>query len=148
MTPPAVITFAFDPLIHVGDVSVRVQTMVLAGILLAALLIVTRIGQITPTSGSYVPALTLSPSDLPFLILGIVPGAVIGGRLDYVLVHLDYYVKNPTLILDPGQGALGLGLALPGAIVGGAVIARLVDAPLDRWLHASVLPMLFLVAAG
>lgn len=145
---PAVITFAFDPLVQVGDISVRVQTLVLAGILLAALIVVTRIGRITPTEGPYVPALTLSPSDLPFLVLGIVPGAVVGGRLDYVLVHLDFYVRNPGSILDPGQGALGLGLAVPGAIFGGAVIARLVDAPLDRWLHAAVLPTLFLLAAG
>jgi phosphatidylglycerol:prolipoprotein diacylglycerol transferase len=145
---PAVITFAFDPLVRIGDNTVRLETLVLAGILLAAILLVTRIGRITPMAGPYVPAPTLEPGDLPFLILGIVPGAVLGGRLDYVLVHLDYYVAHPASILDPGQGALGLGLAVPGAIVGAALIARLVDAPLDRWLHASVLPMLFVLAAG
>ena len=145
---PAVITFAFDPLLHLGDNSIRLETLVLAGIILAALLVVTRIGRITPTSGPYVPAPTLRPSDLPFLILGIVPGAVLGGRLDYVLVHLDYYGARTGTILDPSQGALGLGLAVPGAILGGALIATLVDAPLDRWLHAAVLPMLFVLGAG
>ncbi|MBI3747116.1 MAG: prolipoprotein diacylglyceryl transferase [Chloroflexi bacterium] len=145
---PAVITFAFDPLLHVGDLSVRMETVALAAIILAALLMVTRIGRITPMAGPYVPAPTLRPSDLPFLILGIVPGAVLGGRLDYVLVHLDYYAAHPAAVVDPTQGGLGLGLAVPGAILGGAVIARLVDAPLDRWLHASVLPMLFVLGAG
>ena len=145
---PAVITFAFDPLVRIGDSTVRLETLVLAGVILAAILLVTRIGQITPMAGPYVPAPTLEPGDLPFLILGVVPGAVLGGRLDYVLVHLDFYTSNPAAILDLGQGALGLGLAVPGAILGAALIARLVDAPTDRWLHASVLPMLFVLGAG
>ena len=144
----AVITFAFDPLVHFGDNSVRLETIALAGIVLAALLVVTRIGRITPQAGPYVPAPMLRSVDLPFLVLGAVPGAVLGGRLDYVLVHLDFYVAHPSSILDPGQGALGLGLAVPGAFLGGALIARLVDAPMDRWLHAAALPMLFLLGAG
>lgn len=145
---PVVITFAFDPLLHVGDNSIRLETIALAAIVLAALLVATRIGRVTPMVGPYVPAPTLRPSDLPFLVLGIVPGAVLGGRLDYVLVHLDYYRAYPAAIPDPTQGGLGLGLAVPGAILGGTLIARLVDAPLDRWLHAAVLPMLFLLGAG
>lgn len=144
----AVVTLAFDPLVQIGDVTVRVQTIALAAIVLAAILLVTRIGAITPTAGPYVPALTLRPGDLPFLLLGIVPGAVLGGRLDHVLVHLDYYLAHPAAIVDPGHGALGLGLAVPGAIIGGVILARLIDAPVDRWLHAAVLPTLFLLGAG
>lgn len=148
MTPPAVITFAFDPLFHFGDLSVRLQTIALAAIVLAALVVLVRIGRMTPMAGPYVPAPTLRPSDIPFLVLGIVPGAVLGGRLDYVLVHADYYLAHPGAILDPAQGALGLGLALPGAIIGGALLAQLIDAPIDRWLHAAALPVLFVLAAG
>jgi phosphatidylglycerol:prolipoprotein diacylglycerol transferase len=144
----AVITLAFDPLVYFGDVTVRMATIVLAAILLAALLVLVRIGSITPTEGPYVPALTLNPWDLPFLVLGIVPGAVLGGRLDYVLAHIDYYAAHPGFMIDPTQGALGLGLAVPGAIIGGAVISRLIGAPQDRWMHAAVLPMLFALAAG
>jgi phosphatidylglycerol:prolipoprotein diacylglycerol transferase len=145
---PAVVTLAFDPLVYFGDISVRMQTLVLGAILLAALLLVSRIGRITPMAGPYVPAPTLNPTDLPFLVLGIVPGALLGGRLDYVLVHLDYYLAHPGSLIDPSQGALGLGLAVPGAMIGGAVIARLIDAPLDRWMHAAALPTLFVLAAG
>ena len=145
---PAVVSFAFDPLLHIGDSTVRIETVALAAVLLAGLLLLTRIARVTPAPGPYVPAPMLGLGDLPFLILGIVPGAVLGGRLDYVLVHLDYYAAHPGSVIDPGQGALGLGLAAPGAILGGAVIARLIDAPLERWLHASVLPMLFVLAAG
>ncbi len=145
---PAVVTLTFDPLVHLGDLSLRAQTIVLAAIVLVTLLLLARIGQITPMEGPYVPAPTLSPFDVPFLVLGVVPGAVIGGRLEYVLVHLDYYMANPAAILDPGQGSLGLGLAVPGAILGGVLIARLIDAPVNRWLHAAVLPTLFVLGAG
>lgn len=145
---PAVITFAFDPLLHIGDNTIRLETVALAAITLVGLLLLVLIGRVTPMEGPYVPAPTLRPGDVPFLILGVVPGAVVGGRLDYVLVHLDFYLAHPESALDPTQGALGLGLAVPGAILGGALIARLVDAPIDRWLHASVLPMLFMLGAG
>lgn len=145
---PAVITFAFDPLVYVGDVTIRLQTIAIALILFAALLLLVRIGRLTPMDSPYVPPPTLRPAELPFLILGLVPGAVLGGRLDYVLVHLDYYIEHPGSILDPAQGALGLGLVVPGAILGAAFMAELMDAQLDRWLHAATLPTLFALAAG
>ena len=145
---PAVITLAFDPLVTFGDLSVRAQTVVLAGIVFVALLVFVRIGRITPTDGPYVPAPTLPPSDIPFLVLGVVSGAVLGGRLDYVLVHVDYYLAHPAAIVDPTQGSLGLGLAVPGAILGGVLVARLIGAPVDRWLHAAVLPTLLVLGAG
>lgn len=146
--PPAVITFAFDPVLRLGDLEVRAQTVVLAGILLAGLLLAARIGRLTPQPGPYVPAPTLLPDDIPFLVLGIVPGAVIGGRLEYVLLHLDYYAANPAAIVDPAQGSLALALAVVGGILGGVAIARLIAAPTARWMHAAVLPLLFVLAAG
>ena len=145
---PALITFAFDPLLHLGDNTIRLETVALAAIILVGLLLLLVVARVTPVEGPYVPAPTLRFGDLPFLILGVVPGAVVGGRLDYVLVHLDFYAAHPEAVFDPTQGALGLGLAVPGAIIGGTLIARLVDAPLDRWLHASVMPMLFMLGAG
>ncbi len=145
---PAVITFAFDPLVYVDDVSIRLQTLAIAAIVLASLLLLARIGQTTPVPGPDVPTPTLRPAELPFLILGIVPGAVLGGRLDYVLVHLDYYVAHPGSILDPSQGALGLGLAVPGAILGGVFIGELMNVHTDRWMHAATLPTLFALGTG
>lgn len=145
---PAIITFEFDPLVYIGDVSIRMQTVAIALIVFGALLLLARIGQVTPTASPYVPAPMLRPAELPFLILGIVPGAVLGGRLDHVLVHLDYYIAHPGSILDPAQGALGLGLAVPGAILGAAFIAELMGAHIDRWMHAATLPTLFALGAG
>jgi prolipoprotein diacylglyceryltransferase len=43
----------------------------------------------------------------------VAPGAVIGGRLAYVALHLDYYSANSGAIVDPGSG----GLALSGAVL-------------------------------
>jgi len=148
MVGPAVIELAFDPVIHLGALEVRAQTVLLALILLAGLLLAARIGYLTPQPGPYVPPPPLRPDDIPFLVLGIVPGAVIGGRLEYVLVHLDYYLANPAAIADPGQGSLGLALAVTGGTLGGIAIARLVGAPAGRWMHAAVLPVLFVLAAG
>lgn len=145
---PAVITLAFDPVLRFGDLEVRVATVALAGILLAGLLLAARVGRLTPQPGPYVPPPPLRLDDIPFLVLGIVPGAVLGGRLEYVLIHLDYYAANPAAIVDAGQGGLALGLAVAGGVLGGVVIARLVGAPASRWMHAAVLPLLFVLAAG
>jgi phosphatidylglycerol:prolipoprotein diacylglycerol transferase len=145
---PAVIDLAFDPVVGIGGLEVRAQTVLLAVILLAGLLLGARIGHLTPQPGPYVPPPPLRLDDIPFLVLGIVPGAVIGGRLEYVLIHLDYYLANPEVVVDPAQGGLGLALAVVGGIVGGVVIARLVGAPAGRWMHAGVLPLLFVLAAG
>lgn len=148
MTGPAVITFAFDPVLRLGGFEVRGQTLLLAIVLLAGLLLLARIGRLTPQPGPYVPPPPLRIDDIPFLALGIVPGAVIAGRLDHVLVHLDFYLAHPAAIVDPGQGSLGLGLAVGGGLLGGLAIAGLVGAPAQRWMHAAALPVLFVLAAG
>ena len=37
-----------------------------------------------------------APTTSPFIAVGIVPGAVIGGRLGYFLVHAGFYGSPPT----------------------------------------------------
>jgi prolipoprotein diacylglyceryltransferase len=41
-----------------------------------------------------------------------------------------------------------LTLAVPFGVLSGALIARLLGAPVARWLHATALPLLFVLAAG
>jgi phosphatidylglycerol:prolipoprotein diacylglycerol transferase len=77
-----------------------------------------------------------------------VPGALVGGRIGYVLAHLDFYRANTAAILDPGQGAWELTLAIPFALATGSLIARLVGAPVARWMHALAFPMLFVLGLG
>ena len=79
-------------------------------------------------------------------MLGIVPGAVVAGRLGYVLLHSEFYSATQSAILDPGQGSLELGLGVVGGTLTGAYVARLLDAPIGRWLHVAAIP--FLVAVG
>ena len=104
--------------------------------------------RITPSIGPYVPAPGLRFDDLVFILVGAVPGAIVGGRLGYVLDHLGYYKANPAAILDPAQGGLTLTLAVPLGILTGGFIARLLGAPVGRWLHAAAFPLLFVLAAG
>jgi phosphatidylglycerol:prolipoprotein diacylglycerol transferase len=146
---PAVLTFAFDPVIHLGDTaSVRIETIALAFVLFAGMIVFARIAQRTPAVGPYLPAPGLRPDDLIFIVIGAVPGAIIGGRLGYVLAHWDFYGVNPSAIVDMAQGGLSLTLAVPLGCLTGAIIARLIGAPVARWLHASAFPLLLVLSLG
>jgi len=136
--PIAVITFDFDPVLDLGDVTIRWQTVALAATIFVALCI----------AAAFARRTRLRADDLLFVVVGIVPGAVIGGRLGAVLAHADYYGANSGGILDPGQGTLTLSLAVAGGTLTGAVIARLLGAPIRRWLHVAALPVLLGLGAG
>ena len=147
--PLGVITLAFDPVVELSETSsVRVETIALAVVLFLGLVLAARMALITPSIGPYVPAPGLRFDDLVFILVGAVPGAIAGGRLGYVLDHLGYYRDNPAAILDPAQGGLTLTLAVPLGILTGGFIARLLGAPVGRWLHAAAFPLLFVLAAG
>jgi phosphatidylglycerol:prolipoprotein diacylglycerol transferase len=144
-----VITLTFDPIVELSNTSsVRIETIALAVVLFLGLLLAARIGSITPAVGPYVPAPGLRNDDLVFILVGAIPGAIVGGRLGYVLDHLGYYTANPGAIVDPAQGGLTLTLAVPFAILSGGFIARLLGAPVGRWLHAAAFPLLFVLGAG
>jgi phosphatidylglycerol:prolipoprotein diacylglycerol transferase len=144
-----VLTLTFDPVLRLTDTaSVRFETIGLAIVLFMGLVLAARIGSITPAVGPYVPAPGLRIDDLAFIVLGSVPGAIFGGRLGYVLDHLDFYRANPGAVLDAAQGGLSLTLAVPFGILTGAVIARLLGAQLGRWMHAVAMPLLFVLCAG
>jgi phosphatidylglycerol:prolipoprotein diacylglycerol transferase len=143
------VTFTFNPVLQLSDsASVRYETIGLAIVLFIGLVLAARIGSMTPAVVPFVPAPGLRMDDLAFAVVGAVPGAIFGGRLGYVLDHLDYYGANPSAIFDATQGGMSLTLAVPFAILTGAAIARLLGAPVARWLHAIALPLLFVLAAG
>ncbi|MDP9482122.1 MAG: prolipoprotein diacylglyceryl transferase, partial [Chloroflexota bacterium] len=151
----AAITLDFDPFLRVGDSGVRLDTIALAGAILVALVTAALLAARTTIHDPQVPAwsatavdLHLRRDDLLFIVLGVIPGAVIGGRVGYVLMHLDYYTANPGSILDPNQGSLELGLAVLVGTVTGAYVGRLLDAPVARWLHVAAIPMLVGLALG
>jgi phosphatidylglycerol---prolipoprotein diacylglyceryl transferase len=137
--PTAVIEFDFDPILRLGDdLAVRWQTVAVAAILFVGLLLLARLAA---RDG-------LRPDDLLFIVVAAVPGAVIGGRLGYVLIHADYYGANPIAIIDPSQGSLTLGLAVVGGTLTSGYIAHLLGADVGRWLHAAIVPLLFVLGVG
>ena len=143
------ISLSFDPVILLSETaSVRVETVALAVVLFGGLALAMRVGTVTPSVGPYVPAPGLRPGDLVLMVLAGVPGAIVGGRLGYVLDHLDFYRANPEAILDPAQGALTLTLAVPLGLLTGGLIGSLIGAPVGRWMHAVALPLLFVLGAG
>ncbi len=160
--PLAVIALSFDPTLRLGDFAVRWETLALAVVIFGAIVLTGLLAgrakpswakpgpAVSPASSATAPSTgaagpnepdpgprPLRRDDMLFILLGIVPGAVIGGRLSYVLLHFDYYHANPGLVLDPSSG----GLALFGAVVLGTLtgiyVARLLEAPVGRWLDVA-----------
>jgi phosphatidylglycerol:prolipoprotein diacylglycerol transferase len=136
--PVALIALDFDPILRLGDVTIRWQTVALTGIVLAAILL----------AGLAARRAGLRPDDLLFIVVGITPGAVVGGRLGYVLAHADYYAANPAAIVDPGHGSASLALAVLGGLASGAVVARLLGTPVTPWLRVAAVPVLLAIGLG
>lgn len=136
--PTAVIAFDFDPFLHIGDGVVRWETLGVAGAIFLALVL----------AGIGARTMALRADDLLFVVLGIVPGAVVGGRLGYVLLHPGFFTDRPGAILDPGVGSLELGLAVVGGSLTGGMVAVLLDGPVGRWFHIATLPALVALGAG
>jgi phosphatidylglycerol:prolipoprotein diacylglycerol transferase len=137
--PIAVLTFQFDPYAHLfGDLSVRWATIALAAVIVAALI----------AAGLLARAGGLRPDDVAFVAVGIVPGAVVGARLGYLLLHTAYFASRPGLLLDPSVGGLELGLAVVGGSLTGSYVVSLLGAPVGRWLHLAAAPVLLALGAG
>ena len=88
------------------------------------------------------------PTTSLFVAVGIVPGAVIGGRIGYVLLHLDYYG-------DAGRASstrrsAGSSSASPSSAGSspGADVASLLGSPSDAGCTSSSSPVLFVLGAG
>jgi prolipoprotein diacylglyceryltransferase len=134
----AVIAFDFDPLVRIGDGVVRWETIGVAVAIFAALVL----------AGVAARSAGLRLDDLLFVVLGIVPGAVIGGRIGYALLHPAWFQADPSRLLDPSSGSLELTLGVVGGAITGALVAALIDGRPGRWLQVAALPMLVAVAVG
>lgn len=137
--PIAVIAFDFDPLLHLAEgLVVRWQTVALAVVIAAALI----------AAGWTSRRIGLRADDLLLIAVGVVPGAVIGGRIGFALLHPDYYGSRLVELADPSIGGLELGLAVVGGLLTGCAVAGLLGAPVGRWMHLAALPVLFVLGAG
>jgi len=137
--PIAVITFSFDPLVGLpGDLVVRWQTIALAVIVLASLVL----GAVLARRED------LRADDLLSIAVGAVPGAVLAGRIGYLLAHPEAFAAGPFAFVDPGVPGLDLGLGVVGGILTAAYVASLLGAPIGRWAHVLALPLLVAIGAG
>jgi phosphatidylglycerol:prolipoprotein diacylglycerol transferase len=152
---PAVIVFDFDPNLRIAGAALSLQTLAIALSVLGATLVAAGLAvaerRRAALKGSPFGVGAMSElrlDDLLFMILGAVPGAVVGGRLGSVLVHADYYRVNPNAMFDPGFGGLSLGLAVVGGLLSAIYVGRLLGAPIGAWAHVATLPLLLGLAAG
>lgn len=153
---PAVVTFTFPATFAVAGLTVRWETLLGALGGLAALVLGAAMARRTPLDASLPPDWPvvgpdrdgpnhLPADDLLYLALAALPGAVLGGRLGYLLLHLDYYGDSPSAVLDISRGGLELSMAVVGGVLTAGVAATLLGAPVGRWLHALALPLLLLL---
>jgi prolipoprotein diacylglyceryltransferase len=157
VAPSAVIELTFDPIVAVGDLSVRLETLGIALAIFLGLVLAALVGRRTPvdvTRGPDAPGEEpgdpnhLRADDLLYIAIAAVPGAVIGARIGYALVHWDFYQSNAAALLDTGQGGLQLSLGVVGGILTASIVARLLGAPVGRWMHALAIPLLLALALG
>lgn len=142
--PLAVITFEFDPLVEIAGLTVRWETLAIAGAVLVGLLLAALLAHRDRSA----PDDPLRLDDMLFVLVAIVPGAVVGGRIGYLLIHLDYFQANPDRILDPSSGGLELGLSVVGGLLAGVLVGHLLGLPLGRWLHVAAVPLLLVLGLG
>jgi prolipoprotein diacylglyceryltransferase len=137
--PIATIAFDFDPLLRLADgLTVRWQTIALATVVAACL----------ATAGVLARRSGLRPDDLLFIVIGAVPGAVVGGRIGYALLVPEAFAAGPLTLFDPAVGGLELGLAVVGGLASGWIVAILLGAPPGVWAHTATIPLLVAIAGG
>lgn len=150
--PIALITFEFDPLLHLPDRVIRWETIAIGAAVFLAILIAGLLAGRIPTADQQGRASErgkhLRRDDLVFVILGVVPGAILGGRLAYLALNFDYYDVHRDAILDPASGGLSLSAAVVFGALSGALVARLFDTPIGRWFHLAVVPTLLVLGLG
>ncbi len=151
------IGFIYDPVLLIGGVAVRAEVVgaVLAialGIVAAAIMAGGTPIRLEHPARWFDEASGelnhLRRDDLLYITVAAFPGAVVGGRLGYALIHLDYFTANPGLLWDIGHGGFELALGVVGGVVTAAIVAGLLGAPLGRWLHALILPLLLTLAVA
>lgn len=179
----ALITLDFDPLLRLGGLTIRWQTIGVTVALLIALSVAALMAPdvraqrpffrrggrggrggrarldlrtLYPEAPRVVPSAappdsstrSLRLDDMLLIICGIVPGAVVGGRIVHGLVYWDAYAATPQRLFDPLTGSLSLLGAVLGGLLTSAYVARLLGAPMRRWADAAAAPLLLALGLG
>ena len=137
--PIAVIALDFDPLLRLGDgLVVRWQTVALAAVVAISLI----------AAGVLARRASLRPDDLLYMVVGAVPGAVIGGRLGQLAMVPEAFGAGPLSLLDPAIGGYELGSGVVAGSITGAYVGRLLGAPVGRWAAVVAMPLLVALGGG
>lgn len=140
------IELSFDPALRIGDLVIRWQTIFLTLALLEGLGLAALIdGRRIAVTGR---RRALRIDDLIYIVLGIVPGAVVGGRLVHGLAFWEQYSSDPLRLLDVSVGTLSLTGALLGGAISAVYVARTIGAPVRRWADAAAVPLLVVMGLG
>jgi phosphatidylglycerol:prolipoprotein diacylglycerol transferase len=91
---------------------------------------------------------SLRMDDLLFIVIAGAAGAVVGGRLGYVLLYLDAYRTDPSAILDPSRGSLTVAGGVALGVLTAMLVATILGAPVRRWLGVAVVPLLLALCLG
>jgi prolipoprotein diacylglyceryltransferase len=138
----------FSPSTSVLGTTIRLETLALAGIVFLAIVWTgLRAGRsrLRHADGSEVEgAPRLRRDDLILIAFGAVPGAVVGARIGYGVIHFDYYGS----LLDPGKGGFELTLAVLLGTLTAVSVARLLAAPIGRWLAVATVPVFLGLGLG
>jgi prolipoprotein diacylglyceryltransferase len=110
----------------------------------AAIIVAAWLARTVDESGALRP---LHMDDLIYIVVGILPGAAIGGRLLHGLAYLDVYAADPAALFDPARGTLSMLGAVAGGTISGIYVARMLASPWRRWLDVAA-PVLLLTIAG
>ena len=153
------VVLTFPAVVSIGGFAMRLETLVAAVSVFAALVLARLIARRTPIDTSRPPGAPsadpddpswnfLRASDLLFIAMAALPGAVVGGRIGYGLLHLDYVSANPDVLWHITWGGMQMSLAVVGGTITAVVVMLLLGAPVRRWLHALALPLLLLITGG
>ena len=138
------IELGFDPLLRVGELTLRWQTIGVTVALLCAF----AVAAVTAPVAVPPRAVPRRLDDLVLIMVGIVPGAVLGGRLVHGIGFLDTYAADPLRLLDPGVGSLSLLGAVLGGLVTAGYVARLIGASIRHWADVAAVPLLIALGLG
>lgn len=140
----------FDPTVSLGWLTLRLETVALAAIVLLVLVLVALAAgrQERNSLRGLVIERGLRRDDMLLIGLGVVPGAVVGGRLGYGLIHLDYYSTHLSALVDPAGGGLSLSAAVVLGALSGMAVARLLSSPAVRWLGVASRPVMLGLGLG
>ena len=89
----------------------------------------------------------LRQDDVASVAIGIVPGAVIGGPLGYLILDANTFGPEPAALLDPRPAASSWTRRRRG-VHHRQLRGQPAGTPVGRWLHVAMAPTLFVLGAG